>query len=190
MSPNTATTCFLTKARGLKPGLQTTTLLTPTTCSTCMPTSWCSTTCASKSCRLIHASKLVLWHLTPFQLTWQPQYNLHVNIHDLRVWGSACLMKLKAWWRHFLINHNVCLHCIISGKKPQPRWNFELKMHVSSFSTASRFTTAKTIWLLLPEQGARTEHLSVSSPLRWGWFHHPPGDRFPHSRQHLPRTQP
>lgn len=48
MSPSTATTCSLTKAQSLRNGLQTTTLPTPITSSTCMPTSWCWTICAGK----------------------------------------------------------------------------------------------------------------------------------------------
>lgn len=57
-SPNTATTCSLTKAPSQRHGPQMITLLTPTTCSTCTPTSWCSTTCASKYCTSVHATTL------------------------------------------------------------------------------------------------------------------------------------
>ena len=54
-SPNTATTCSLTKAPSRRRGPQMIILPTPTTCSTCTPTSWCSTTYASKS---VHATTL------------------------------------------------------------------------------------------------------------------------------------
>lgn len=79
MNPNTVTTCSLTKAQSLKRGSQMITLPTPTTSSTCMPTSWCWTTCASKSYMPLHETSVGEWMMSsPWPgILYEPVYYLN-----------------------------------------------------------------------------------------------------------------
>lgn len=129
MSPNTATTCSLTKAQSPRCGHQRTTHLTLTTCSTCMPTSWCSTTCASKFCTFIHATR------TSPQLK-MPQLALHLSSDLLEVDdinSTLCTALPKTW---------ITWHFPLSLHRERGLNTFQFRPHCGEAGSITHLVTA------------------------------------------------